>query len=60
MTYRGLNRGNGRAARIGGRDNPIRGDVPPAKQRKPTLAPFPLPRKLVEAVEAMDPTLQLE
>ena len=58
MTYRGLNRGKGRATRIGGRDNPLRDRVAAPAARK-ALAPFPLPRKLVEAVEPMDPTLDL-
>ena len=51
-TYRALNRGNGRAHRLGGRDNPLQGE-----SRK-KLAGFPLPRSLVEAVEAMEPTLR--
>jgi hypothetical protein len=56
-TFRGLNRGRGRAHRLGGRKNPLRGDIPKNKRTVQALAPFPLPRRLVELVEARDATL---
>jgi hypothetical protein len=56
-TYRGLNRGNGRSERWGGRSNPLRGDAPKHNRLVEARAPFPLPRSLVELVEAKEPTL---
>jgi len=49
--FRGLNRGRGRAERIGGRRNPLRGNAPKGKRLVKSSAPFPLPRSLVELVE---------
>jgi hypothetical protein len=53
-TFRGLNRGNGRAARHGGRGNPLRPGSPRYVQLAKPSAPFPLPRSLAETVEAKD------
>lgn len=58
-TYRGLNRGRGRAERLGGRGNPLRGDARPRRRLVEALTPFPLPRKLIELVEAKQPSLEL-
>lgn len=55
--FRGLNRGRGRAERMGGRKNPLRGDAPKGKRLVEPTAPFPLPRSLVALVEAKEPTL---
>ncbi len=55
--FRGLNRGRGRAARLGGRHNPLRGDAPNGKRLNEPAAPFPLPRSLVALVEPRDATL---
>lgn len=44
-TYRALNRGQGRAKRLGGRQNPLRGHLP-----------RPAPRTLAEVVEPKVPT----
>ncbi len=52
-TYRALNRGQGRGDRLGGRNNPLPGKAPGMKRRAET--PFPLPRTLVELVEAKLP-----
>jgi hypothetical protein len=57
-TFRGLNRGRGRAHRLGGAKNPLRGAATRKKQIAQPLAPFPLPRRLVELVEPMEPTLR--
>ena len=59
-TFRNLNRGSGRATRMGGRQNPLRQGVPKHKRLVAPEAPFPLPRRLVEAVEAMEPQLPLQ
>ena len=56
-TYRGLNRGRGRAQRLGGRKNPLRGDAPKHKRLVEPLTTFPLARSLVELVEAKDASL---
>lgn len=53
-TYRALNRGRGRPERLGGRENPLRGGAPKYAKLKAKVTPFPLPRSLVELVEAMD------
>jgi hypothetical protein len=58
-TFRGLNRGRGRAHRLGGTNNPLRGDAPRRRPAVAPLAPFPLPRRLAELVEPMDPTLNI-
>ncbi len=58
-TYRGLNRGRGRAERLGGRGNPLRGATKPRERLVAALTPFPLPRKLVELIEAEEPSLPL-
>lgn len=60
QTFRGLNRGSGRATRLGGRANPLRTGMPKNKRLVISGAPFPLPRSLVEAVEALEPQLPLE
>jgi hypothetical protein len=60
QTYRALNRGSGRAKRLGGRENPLRIGLPKNKVLVNSEAPFPLPRRLVEAVEAFEPHLPLE
>jgi hypothetical protein len=53
-TFRALNRGHGRAERLGGRENPMRRGVAKYQKLRSAVAPFPLPRSLVEAVEAKD------
>lgn len=60
LSFRGLNRGSGRATRLGGRANPLRSGTPKNKRLVIPEAPFPLPRRLVEAVEALEPQLMLE
>lgn len=55
-TYRALNRGKGSELRLGGRENPLRGDAPAGKSRLQAETPFPIPRTLVELVEAKLPT----
>jgi hypothetical protein len=57
--FRGLNRGRGRATRLGGRQNPLRGGAPKGKRLVEPSAPFPLPRSLVALVEAKDPALDV-
>jgi len=57
--FRGLNRGRGRAERLGGRQNPLRGNAPKGKRLVEPSAPFPLPRSLVALVEAKEPTLDV-
>lgn len=55
-TFRGLNRGRGRAERWGGRSNPLRQSLKKHSRLRPQEAPFPLPRSLVDLVEAMEPS----
>lgn len=55
-TYRGLNRGKGRAERLGGRKNPLRGNAPRHQRLVEPLASFPLARSLAELVEAKVPS----
>ena len=55
-TYRGLNRGKGRAERLGGRQNPLRGGMPRGKKLVEPLTSFPLARSLAELVEAKLPS----
>lgn len=57
--FRALNRGRGRAERLGGRRNPLRGDAPKGKRMVEPLAPFPLPRSLVALVEPMHPAFDI-
>jgi hypothetical protein len=58
-TFRGLNRGRGRAHRMESVKNPLRSSGTRNKQTAQPLAPFPLPRRLAALVEPMDPTLRL-
>lgn len=58
-TFRALNRGRGRAERLGGRKNPLRGDAPARQRLVEAVTPFPLPRKLVALVEREEPSLNL-
>jgi hypothetical protein len=55
-TYRGLNRGRGRATRLGGRSNPLRGSLPARTRLVEPQTPFPLPRKLAALVEGKEPS----
>ena len=59
LFFRNLNRGRGRATRLGGRTNPLRGGEAKGKRLVEPRAPFPLPRSLAALVEPMEPTFDV-